>query len=1001
MASVITIAGEKLFAAKAQANEQLDIDTFIFANVPAQDPAAPINRDELLPADHVVHQQIVQQVGRINENVVVYSTVLDSVTGPFEFNWVGLYSSVNQTLVAINHIPTTAKTITEPGAAGNTLNRNFGIEYSGIADLTGIDVAPETWQLDFTARLQGMDKLTQQLAKDLNGADSFIDDGFKVVPRSTLNSFEVTAGVGYISGLRVELKEVTYLNASEYPRYVYADAYFEGDASSTWAPKVDIYTSNVEKDDFTDEQGREHYLAPVAIIHNNNKVEDLRFSFTDDKDSTTKNFKTVADYKTYKKVLPIGKVIYLEDRQASFKVVDGIIEANGFWIIANNYSLQSIKLANVGITTPRMFGAIPNEESEAANNEAALLAAIGYGAVSIDEEYYSTLTSNNIIETNIDIIGNRTGGIRFTEPGGPWIRYKNGEHIKISDIKITGAGGGISIFLSPVSEKHLLGQLDVYRCEIKNDVSIHRGTYSSEIDVLSEAYGIKTVNFIKNEVVNCGFSFFTGLNMGHDLVTLKDNIFRNMSFVVMSMGIDNNHDFMENMKKGMKKLICKGNELINDDDYYSPSTGNYLAFVLYEGTEVDYKENWVEGLKTAGVMAVYDIYASVEILRYNGNTNKNNLCFNKDKNNNELLKSKGGKKTYYHNNEFIVEKEFLARHFADDVEKGWVTFYQKTHGDDESELSIKDNNFNIHILRGQPASSNTKSLLIKGNTFKVGKMSSSFAVINNTNEDVYSYSDATVEISDNELNIESLTEVAGLNGFSFLRQVIDQNSPRGDYKSIVLNNNKINIQKAKESVIFLTSLKAGKLEVTDNKLSVDNLDGGTFMPLEYFSCSANEFIYKQNVFHLRNGIPRGTGMNMKLVDSDYIDIDVVYKGVFAPFEVRTPKTEDKPYFLEFAMEATKGGEKYTSNYRVSVDVDGYTYTPVGGVETFSEYPNSSLEVITDTIALSILDKSMTSVGFTSYNRTDFEEALLIKGECSEVVKGVDAGEFRTKVKIVK
>ncbi|WP_223296250.1 phage tail-collar fiber domain-containing protein [Shewanella halifaxensis] len=191
MASVITIAGEKLFAAKAQANEQLDIDTFIFANVPDQDPTAPINREEGIPTEHKVHEQIVQQVGRINDNVVVYSAVLDSLTGPFEFNWVGLYSSVNQTLVAINHIPTTVKTITEPGVAGNTLNRNFGIEYSGIADLTGINVAPETWQLDFTARLGGMDKLTQQLAADMNGKDWFIEDGFKVVPRATANSFSV------------------------------------------------------------------------------------------------------------------------------------------------------------------------------------------------------------------------------------------------------------------------------------------------------------------------------------------------------------------------------------------------------------------------------------------------------------------------------------------------------------------------------------------------------------------------------------------------------------------------------------------------------------------------------------------------------------------------------------------------------------------------------------------------------------------------------------------
>ena len=313
MASIITIAGEKLFAAKAQANEQLDIDTFIFANVPGQDATDPINREEGLPTDHVVHQQIVQQVGRINDNVVVYSTVLDSITGPFEFNWVGLYSSINDTLVAINHVPTTPKTATAAGVAGNTLNRNFGIEYSGIADLTGIDVAPETWQLDFTARLQGMDKLTQQLTKDMVGKDSFIDDGFKVIPRSTANTFEMIPGAGYVNGFRVERDTVWYINMTpdQYPLYVYADAYFEGDASSTWAPRVITYLStDPDKQDFIDGSGVQHYMAPLAIIKGDNDVEDLRVSFTEKEDNRTHNFKTVAEMKSRNANFKVGKKVY-------------------------------------------------------------------------------------------------------------------------------------------------------------------------------------------------------------------------------------------------------------------------------------------------------------------------------------------------------------------------------------------------------------------------------------------------------------------------------------------------------------------------------------------------------------------------------------------------------------------------------------------------------------------------------------------------------------------
>lgn len=277
MAQVITLAGERLFALKAQNNQQLDIDTFIFAYVPGQDSTAPIDRNEgLPPVNQRVHQQIVQQYGMLNDNAVVYSSVLDSLTGPFQFNWVGLYSAVNQTLVAIQHIPTVVKTVTEPGASGNILNRNFVIEYSGIAELTGITVDPATWQYDFNARLNGMDELTRQLAADMNGKDWFIGDGFKVVPRSTLNTFKVTAGAGYVSGLRVELAADHILTLSSYPQFVYVDAWFDGTSESVWKGHTAFTVTNTEMDDYIDVNGRNHYVFKLARITAADVVEDLR-----------------------------------------------------------------------------------------------------------------------------------------------------------------------------------------------------------------------------------------------------------------------------------------------------------------------------------------------------------------------------------------------------------------------------------------------------------------------------------------------------------------------------------------------------------------------------------------------------------------------------------------------------------------------------------------------------------------------------------------------------
>lgn len=276
MSQVVTNAGEALFAQKAQANEQLDIDTFIFAYVPGQDSQAPVDRSEgLPPTAQQVHTQTVQQVGRINNNTVVYSTVLNSLTGPFEFNWVGLYSSVNNTLVAISHVKSVNKTITQLGNAGNTLNRNFAIEYSGISDITGITVAPETWQLDFSARLAGMDELTQNLAMDMNGRDWFIGDGFKVEPTENDDEFRVIAGVGYVHGMRVELEQDYVFSVQSYPQNVYVDVWFEGDASSKWKPQYKFIVSNFEEKKYVDASGANHNVFKLSILNSSNS-DDLR-----------------------------------------------------------------------------------------------------------------------------------------------------------------------------------------------------------------------------------------------------------------------------------------------------------------------------------------------------------------------------------------------------------------------------------------------------------------------------------------------------------------------------------------------------------------------------------------------------------------------------------------------------------------------------------------------------------------------------------------------------
>ncbi|MFK3862627.1 phage tail-collar fiber domain-containing protein [Pseudoalteromonas rhizosphaerae] len=595
MASIITIAGEKLFAAKAQANEQLDIDTFIFANVPLQDATDPINREEGLPTDHVVHQQIVQQVGRINDNVVVYSTVLDSITGPFEFNWVGLYSSINDTLVAINHVPTTPKTATAAGVAGNTLNRNFGIEYSGIADLTGIDVAPETWQLDFTARLKGMDKLTQQLTKDMVGKDSFIDDGFKVIPRSTANTFEMIPGAGYVNGFRVERDTVWYINMTpeQYPLYVYADAYFEGDASSTWAPRVITYLSNdPDKQDFVDGSGVQHYMAPLAIIKGDGDVEDLRVSFTLQQDSYTRGFNTVAEAQN-DKFLKMGQKISIKERDnAEFYIVKSSA-TNGISVI--DHAINDIQFEIIETTTMTLenFGATTNDTGDNSQIWAIINASSIISEIKTKRGAIYRNTNDVIITKDFSINGKGTinsVGCKFTLSGSliELGRIVNNSRIGKSEITVSDA------------TNIKAGDVLVFQNQLTSSFSIHRDYYyDGEFAVVLDVNG-------NNVTLESGI-LTTYLGYETDKVFLLNHITCEIGEVSF-------------YGTGVYSLECKFNygSVINPKSVLSSGAGSSAALVFNKSFQCDVNPKLIKKSYESGGTDYGVLYSNSQSIRLIG-----------------------------------------------------------------------------------------------------------------------------------------------------------------------------------------------------------------------------------------------------------------------------------------------------------------------------------------------------------------------------------------------
>ena len=271
--TAITLAFEHWKAQQGATGEPVLLDEFVFANVPGLNPDTPVDRNEALPpVEQIVHRQPVTRTGVVNENGVVYSAVLGADVGDFSFNWIGLLNKASGTLAMIVHAPLQQKLKTAEGQQGNVLTRSFLMEYNGAQTETGITTPAETWQIDFTARMAGMDERQRLENTDIYGAAAFFGDGWLV--GKTGNQFFVTKGTGYVAGLRTSLAANQNITVTTKPVKVWLDVCWTGALTSVWNAQCKITVAENLADYV--QNGVQHYVFAVASIDVNGNITDLR-----------------------------------------------------------------------------------------------------------------------------------------------------------------------------------------------------------------------------------------------------------------------------------------------------------------------------------------------------------------------------------------------------------------------------------------------------------------------------------------------------------------------------------------------------------------------------------------------------------------------------------------------------------------------------------------------------------------------------------------------------
>lgn len=274
--TTVTSAFNRYKAQEAAGGRRVVLDEFVFANIPGLDAGnLPPDSEGMPDEEYIVYRQNIDRGGMVNTDTVVYTVTLPSTAGNFTFNWMALINSESGTPAVITYLSPQQKIKNEDGVQGNVLTYSEYMRYTGASTLTGITTPVSTWQIDFTARLHGMDEATRSVALDLYGSALFFDDGFKLTATATPGLAELTPGTAYLRGLRVALDNVATLTFETGKEQVISlDSVLSG--SLTGENRTTFTLINHETEDYTDSLGFRHYVEPVARIAQDGAITDLR-----------------------------------------------------------------------------------------------------------------------------------------------------------------------------------------------------------------------------------------------------------------------------------------------------------------------------------------------------------------------------------------------------------------------------------------------------------------------------------------------------------------------------------------------------------------------------------------------------------------------------------------------------------------------------------------------------------------------------------------------------
>lgn len=567
--------------------------------------------------------------------------------------------------------------------------------------------------------------------------------------------------------------------------------------------------------------------------------------------------------------------------------------------------------------------------------------------INIDNNYKINVQSAIILNRNICLYSDKMYGFDFCKSTGTLFEISaNIDNIKINNISLINNTNIEPLVIFGCKNEYYFNTIKTNGCYFKGGIRSFNFLSKLSNPHLVK-YGIGEFYFVNNTCEDIYFSFIQLNDIPHKNITCSNNTIKNWSYKFLSSFISNSHPYIDEMFKVKQNIYVNNNVAICDDNWIHSDTSAepvYYTLSIIESDFYEYKNNYVEGMKTYDNVPLYDTYASAKRVIHENNIYKNNCVFYENTKT-VLLKAKTGDSRLFKNNTYIVEESWF-NNFSKGINCRHTLY--DIHGEAEiQKYVIEGISVNVINLFLQESRRNVKEFIIKDNIIKAKNI---------TNHLVVSSGDSIIIIDNNVIESEEDTTLT--NVYKLVSTITSTETP---IDKLIITNNKC-----------YGMFRYGLEQCNCKELIIENNTFNSYddtMTIITYSNIDNVISYNNKMYNDKYNIRGYNRVSMKKCNSQtYFNSNKIgFVGDLNLFPLKSETLASDKYYIIKIKSLLNDGEEKDS-------ICNFKITNQDGLNRINFYDNNSSDVYatigtTEKHGVSIKQSGESNINFIISNTT--------------------------------